>query len=755
MIEPRESSRSSDSRTNAGLSPTRRYLAGGDGQGMSGAIPSAMTPDNLIKVFWQSRWVMLVLITLALFMGFVYIQKATPIYTSTAKLYVQQSIVSIPGLERGALPRYNLHTQAQLLRSTIILSAALQGKNTSRMRTFSGTDNPVAYLRRHLDVSVGRNDDIISVSLNSPDRIEAAELVNAVVDKYIEDHEANKRTSAAELLLSLRERLNEARKQEQERLDALTDFRKENILLATESDQGAGVMGQQLRLESLYMDAQLRALAARETLERIEAFSEQPAALRQMLSASGTAQDPGAEERAELRAQLVQSRFDRTFLLEASDLTVDHPRVKLLDAQIERLEARLVECDRDFFEATKAGAERELLGAEQNEKNVAQLLEQERQRTASYSVQLAEYDRLRKEFEQSEEYCQTLELHLRGMNISEDFEGDEIRVLEVARPSASPSEPQRARAMAIALILGLLSGGVFAVLRDLLDQTLRSTDEISAVLRLRVLGVIPTMPRRQNVSVRGQKVHLQPESPEAEAFRTVRTAVFFGVSKEEAKTLVVTSPTAGDGKSTLASNLAIAVAQAGQKTILVDADLRKPTQHVIFGRSGEEQGLSDVLTGKAALARAIQSTPVEGLQLLPGGSSLPHPAEVLSSRNFAKLLQSLGGAYDRIVIDAPPVTVVTDAQILGALCDVTVLVLRAGKSTRKAGRRAIDALYDTGANLLGTVVNDVRQSGDRYGYYGYYGWSSDSGGHKGRSRNAKRAAHANGPAVGLLRKRSG
>jgi capsular exopolysaccharide synthesis family protein len=282
-------------------------------------------------------------------------------------------------------------------------------------------------------------------------------------------------------------------------------------------------------------------------------------------------------------------------------------------------------------------------------------------------------------------------------------------------------------------------GGMLAVLRDLLDQTLRSADEISALLGLPVLGAVPAMPRRQKPPISGQRVRLQPDSPEAEAFRTIRTAVFFGAPKDEAKTMLVTSPAAGDGKSTLASNLAIAMAQAGQKTVLVDADLRKPMQGVIFGSNHDDQGMSTVLAGKSKLGQAIQSTPVKGLSLLPSGPHVSNPAEILNSGRFAEVLRRLSEVYDRVLIDAPPVTVVTDAQILGALCDVTILVLRAEKSTRKLSFRAIDALNSVGSHLLGAVVNDVRRGGDRYGYYGTYSASSGSNG-SGRSDTKMRKA---------------
>jgi capsular exopolysaccharide synthesis family protein len=151
--------------------------------------------------------------------------------------------------------------------------------------------------------------------------------------------------------------------------------------------------------------------------------------------------------------------------------------------------------------------------------------------------------------------------------------------------------------------------------------------------------------------------------------------------------------------------------------LILDADLRKPTQHVIFGLDPQERCLSSVFAGTMTLAAAVQPSGIEGLHVLTGGCRIANPAEVLNGQQFAHLLACLTDVYDRIVIDAPPVTVVTDAQILGALCDATVLVLRADRSPRRVAVHAMEALQSVGARLLGVVVNEVRKSGHRYGYY--------------------------------------
>jgi capsular exopolysaccharide synthesis family protein len=277
----------------------------------------------------------------------------------------------------------------------------------------------------------------------------------------------------------------------------------------------------------------------------------------------------------------------------------------------------------------------------------------------------------------------------------------------------------------VSLILGLLFGLGIAIIRERLDWRLRSAEEISTILATPVLGVVPSMSGngKKDTGNKGQKVHLEPKSSVAEAYRSIRTAVFFGVPKGQARTILVTSPAPNDGKTTMVSNLAIAMAQAGQKTLIVDADFRKPMQHNIFGFANEvEKGLSSILSGQISLDNAIRSCPTDGLFLLTSGPEIPNPSELLNSEAFSNLLKELTHRYDRVIIDSPPITSVADSQILAAICDITILVIRAEKSTRKMAQQAKEALAGIGARLLGAVVNDVSPRHSRYGYYSHYNY---------------------------------
>jgi capsular exopolysaccharide synthesis family protein len=239
----------------------------------------------------------------------------------------------------------------------------------------------------------------------------------------------------------------------------------------------------------------------------------------------------------------------------------------------------------------------------------------------------------------------------------------------------------------------------------------------------------------QTVSQRGQEILLKSRSSVAEAYRTIRTAVFFGIPKDEAKTILVTSPAPGDGKSTLASNLAIAMAQAGQKTLILDCDFRKPRQQDIFEHDNKE-GFTNIFAENIPIEKVIERGPVNGLDILTRGPEVPNPCEMLNSTAFVDILKKLSEKYDRIIIDSAPVTAVADSQILSAIADVTILVLRAEKSTRRLSQQAMHLLLSVGARVLGVVVNGVPVGGGHYGYYSGYGYYGKYGRY-GYGQNAR------------------
>jgi non-specific protein-tyrosine kinase len=209
----------------------------------------------------------------------------------------------------------------------------------------------------------------------------------------------------------------------------------------------------------------------------------------------------------------------------------------------------------------------------------------------------------------------------------------------------------------------------------------------------------------------------EPRSPISEAYRTLRTNLDFASLDQACKTLVVTSAGVGEGKSTTLANLAVVSAQAGRTVILVDADLRRPTLHQIFGLDNEA-GLTSVMMDESALASPpLQKTQVEGLSVLTSGPLPPNPADLMGSRRMEDVIVALAGQADQVFFDTPPVVAVTDAAVLATKVDGVLLVVRAGKTRREYARTAVQRLEQINARLVGTVLTDVQMGAGLSGYY--------------------------------------
>jgi len=212
--------------------------------------------------------------------------------------------------------------------------------------------------------------------------------------------------------------------------------------------------------------------------------------------------------------------------------------------------------------------------------------------------------------------------------------------------------------------------------------------------------------------------HVNSKSVVSEQFRTLRTNINFSMPDQELQTILFTSASPGEGKSTVAANTAIVFAQEGKRVLLVDADMRKPTVHYTFHMTNT-LGLSNLLTRQATLAEVVKESEIDKLHVITCGPIPPNPAELLGSRTMNKIIEEMKGHYDVILFDAPPVLSVTDGQILANKCEGTVLVLSAGQTEKEGIVKAKEALVSSQANLIGAVLNNFTLDKDHY--YQYYG----------------------------------
>jgi capsular exopolysaccharide synthesis family protein len=373
----------------------------------------------------------------------------------------------------------------------------------------------------------------------------------------------------------------------------------------------------------------------------------------------------------------------------------------------------------------KQRAKNDLVLAQQNEQALRSALDAQKQVTGKMNGDIVQLGALIEQARSSRELYDILYSRLQEANIDAANSATNVTVADPARSPGGPYMPKIPLFLAAGLLGGLVVGLGMAYLLESQDDTLTDSLQVEAVSNLPVLGMIPfhrmeAKPREGALVAESSSFLVAPESATAESFRSLRSGLSLSGVGHRLKTLSITSALPGEGKSYLVYNLGLAFAAAGQKVLIVDADLRRPRQHTLF-RVPREDGLADVLAGQRLFGDSILSHPVEpNLALMPAGRQSPLTSELLEMGEIDKVIQAARERFNLVLIDTPPTLPVADAILIGTHCDGTIAVLRAGRTSRKALRRFIQNLARSRIHILGVVIEAVDMSASEYrSVYGY------------------------------------
>ena len=429
----------------------------------------------------------------------------------------------------------------------------------------------------------------------------------------------------------------------------------------------------------------------------------------------------------ELLTQLNQLEAD--YVQMSSARTREHPDVRALAAQIGQLQQQLYQLAVNYRSSLNSSL--------QTARATRARFGDQLGRIPTRAVEQARLERRKVGLE--EVYLQ-LQGQLQEARIAQAIEPGDVRIVDAAVLPTLPIRPRKVRSMILAIIFGFILGIGFAAARDYLDETVHSREELIRLTNLPVLAMIPRIKGAggpgllRRARAMGDRLVTKTDvgNPVSEAYRAFRTNITFLDLDSPAKSLVFTSPGPAEGKSTSASNLAITLAQQGSKTVLVDCDLRKGIVHKIFDAK-DYPGVTDVLMGTCTLEEAIQTVEINDdamLSFIPTGTLPPNPSELIGSRQMRQFLEMLTERFDKVLLDSPPLNLVTDAAVLGTMSDAVILIARAGHTARGALKYANDQLNAVRAPISGIVLNDLDYagrgryygSGAGYGYYyRYYG----------------------------------
>ena len=352
----------------------------------------------------------------------------------------------------------------------------------------------------------------------------------------------------------------------------------------------------------------------------------------------------------------------------------------------------------------------------------------------------AEEMRLSREVETLQKLVDDLRRQHQESRIDEAVEAGQVEIVDWALAPGAPVGTGTKRRLLFALLVGLMIGGGGALVLDRLNTALVRREEVEGLLHVPVVAVIPRLGEPLRPAARGLalRARLLPRlarrpadtgtalvtvtdlhSAASQAYRKLRTHLIFSHGGQPPRTLLVTSPAASEGKTTVAANLATTLAQQGLRVALLDGDLRRPRLHGVFGVA-RTPGLNEVLQGEAALEEGLRPTSVPGLHLLPAGRLVAHVSELLGGAAMGRLLRELNARFDVVVVDTPPVLAAADAEILATQADAVLVVLRAGQTERQSARYAMQQLRAIGARIVGAVLNDPDEKIAGYDKYAYY-----------------------------------
>ena len=551
-----------------------------------------------------------------------------------------------------------------------------------------------------LSVIPVRNSRLVNISMVSSSPQLAADMANAHARTYIEQNLEHRFAASKEATEWLEQQLAAQRRKVEESEAALQRYKEQNDAIAVEDRQN--IVVQQL--------ADLNAAVTKAKTERIEkeALYNQLRAIQNTDALDAFPAVLGNEYIQRLKGELGDLQAQQAALSEK--FGERHPEMIKVRTAIEAATAKLkVEIDK-VVQSVRTEYETAL----SQERTLAGALESQKAAALSLNRKGIEFSVLQREAESNRQVYEALLQRTKETGISSELRASNIRIVDAAEVPGAPFLPNRVCDLTTGAVSGLVLALGLVFLFEYLDNRIKSPQEMRTQLGIPFLGMLPAIDA-------GSIGALPAPVPAnfAEAIRGVRTNVLFSSADDGTRTLVVTSAGPGEGKSMFSSNLALSLAQAGQRVLHMDADMRRPRVHEIFDIP-QEPGLSNLLVGDCKPSEAIRKTSVPNLCVLPAGMIPPNPAELLGSKRCDEFLATLREHFDWIVIDSPPVLAVADASILANSATGVVFVVGADQTSRQAAKAALDQLVAVQAHVIGGVLNRVSLDKNPYYYGSYY-----------------------------------
>lgn len=699
-----------------------------------------------VRVFWRRRWVVLGTLAAVLVGVGIYTARQPKVYSASTNVIID---VTAPRVLDNQVPEvmdnnsssywYNreyYETQHRVITSRSVSNRVAEKLGLQSDLAFLGLTSvadpqkradamkaidAVGLLQSKIRVAPVKDSRLVQIIVEDGDPARAALLANEVADAYMAENLALKLRVTESASIWLEDRLVDLEQRAKSSELAVYDFKKEKDMLTTSIEDRASMVSARLNIYNGAL-SQLRTRIA----ER-KARAESMERLRR--EATGGASDLSWVEGLSMAHSTLIDTLKLHYVAQRSECVElaerylpDHPR---LAACSEKQRAKHADLTRELANLVRA-AETDLAQAQGEERNLLALFEGTKAEAFEVNKKQIEFDRLKRESDNDRRLYDLVLKRLKDIELSGLLRTSNVRVLDAARPNLVPIRPMLSRALTLAALVGLLVGLGLALLLDLMDNSIFNQTDVEQRIGVPFLGMVPVIPEHKEMVRRDLYIHEHPKSSVAECCRAIRTNLLFMSPEKSFRTLLVTSTSPQEGKSTSVINFGVAMAQSGNRVLLLDTDMRRPRLHKVF-QVPNDVGISSLVVGQGKLEDAVKTTEIPGLYVMPCGPIPPNPAELLHTKAFAELLANASRQFDRVILDSPPIHPVADAVVLSTQVDGVVLVFKAGLTSRTLAKRAVRALRDVKARLYGAILNSIDLDDPKYGgyyteyrHYGYY-----------------------------------
>jgi capsular exopolysaccharide synthesis family protein len=731
-------------------------------------------PD--IRAYWRiiqkRRWTILSILLVTFASVLIVTIKEKPIYRANTLLEIEKENPNIPTVQElfqlEEVSNNYLETQYKVLQSDTLARRVIDELHLDQVKEFNPPKGEWFWQNTHaaartegvvvdpeteqailvrfddrLSVEPVRRSRLVQVSFESQDPDVSAKALNALASNYIQENLESRWDDAQKASEWLSQQLQTFKAKLEKSEDELQDYAQNNGLLFLETEKGD--------TENI-VDERLRQLQDELTKAQADRYTKE--ALYRLVQAGDYSSLPGVVDN-----KLMQDLTERLADLQREEaaltptFTSDYPKVKQIQSQIDDVQKVLNQerkrAAQGIVDDYQAAVRREAL--------VREAFDQQQQQANLVAARAVQYNILKREVDTNKQLYEGLLQRLKEAGVSAGMNASNIRIVDAAVPPTKPVSPRPILNLGLALLLGLGCGVGVAFLQEHWDNTLKSSDDIERVLRVPALALIPSRdslndtstgvygrPRQTLTLPDGKRISLEKVSAKAwiridgngtqhsalsEAFRGLRTSVLLSAAGRPPRSLTFVSAEPGEGKTTVASNLAISLAQLGKRVLLIDGDMRRPCVHKLFNIENHSQGLVTYLTGEQEWRQLVRPTGMANLDCLVCGPVPPNPSELLSSDRMQTLIREAMAEYQFVLVDAPPLLNVADGRILATMVEGAILVVKGGFTPRELAHQAQLHIRDVGAHLIGVVLNDVdvRQNGYYKGYYKYGGYGESKG----------------------------